>query len=212
MRGVTYKVDKTEFTRTLKVYVPLCKKTHAEICNSKALFVARGALRETKKSTKAEIKADLMAPSDRDPSAPIAALIVNAMRKAAGLIGLYGTDMKQAVAALIKNRKVASLASGWIWSIKELTPIADTRGAPPLDRKPKAVGRPKGYAVPAKDGWSPKATIVNTMAAKWDTRDGAVDVAGPALQRAFDNEEASMRQYIERKQREAADKAKIKHN
>lgn len=209
-RGVKFRVDRREFDKTLKEYRQYSKRDVATICNTKAFYIARRATVETQKSKKSKIRADLLQ-EGRLP-APIAALIVNAKRGAAGLKGLFGKKMRAAVNELIKARRVATLAAGWIPAIKAFEPLAEKRGAPRQAAQAKLTGdgSKKGYGRPAKEGWFSKAILANLMTAKWDTRDGAESVATPALQRAFDAEEASMKAYIERKLNEGAKKAGIR--
>jgi hypothetical protein len=209
-KGATFRIDRREFDKTLKEYRQYSKRDMATICNTKAFYIARRATVETQKSKKSQIRADLMAGSRVAPEAPLAALIVQARRAAAGLRGLFGKKMREAVRELIKNRRVASLASGWIPAIKAFEPLAEKRGAPRQASQAKQVGKPKGYGRPAKEGWFSKAILANLMTAKWDTAGTAEGVATPALQRAFDAEEASMKGYIERKMKESAQKAGIK--
>lgn len=207
MKGVTYRIDRREFDKTLKVYREYSKRDNATICNTKGFYIQRRATVEVQKATKAQIRADLLT-EGRLP-APIAALIVNARLAAEGLPGKFGKVMRKAVNALIKSRKVASMAAGFIPGIKALEPYAEKIGAPRQARV-AVTGRPRGSGTPAKEGWKCVARFVNEMQAKWDTREGAAAVATPALQAAFDAEEASMKAYIERKQTAAAKKAGIR--
>ncbi len=201
------KFDRREFDKTLNVYRQYTKRDNATICNTKGYFICRRATVETEKSTKAKIKADLMAPSRVAPNAPLAALIVN-KRLGPGK-GLQGARLKEAIAALIKSRRVATLASGWIPAIKAFESLAEKRGAPRQARI-EQTGREKGSAKPASEGWKPKAVFANNAGALWDTAGTAESVATPGLQKAFDAEEASMKAYIERKQLESAKRAGIK--
>lgn len=110
--------------------------------------------------------------------------------------------------ALIKARKVATLAAGWIPAIKAFEPFAEKRGAPRQARLDGSHAR--GRAQPAREGWKAKAVFENLNSARWDTQGTANMVAIPGLEKAFAAEERSMRQYIERKMRESAQKAGIK--
>jgi hypothetical protein len=206
----TFKIDRREFDRTMRAYRTFSKRDPETICNTKAFYIVRRATVETQKATKSKIRAELMAPGRL--GGPLAALIVNAARAAAGKAGLYGKAMRAAVSALINSRRVASLASGWVAAIKKLEPLADRRGAPRMDRRVKEVGQAKGYARPATGGWVAATVFANLMTAKWDKREGAGTIATPALQRAFEAEERSMRDYIERKLRETALRAGVRTN
>lgn len=211
LRSVSVKWDQREFNRTLRRYREFSKRDPDTIVNTKAFYILRRATIETPKATKAKIKSDLM--TTGRAGAPIAALIVNARRKAEGLPGLSGDKMKKAMAALIRMRRIATLKSGWLWAIKDIEPFAEKRGAPRVDRSAKAVGQRKGFGFPSKNSfWKAKAVFINRGGAAWDTRDTGSKIASAALQRAFDFEVQSMKAYIERKLRETADRAGIKHN
>lgn len=81
-----------------------------------------------------------------------------------------------------------------------------------MDRVAEQVGSEKGSATPATSGvWSVKATIENAAGDNRENHGALVKYGAPALQRAFDAESASMREYIEKKMRESATKAGIKH-
>jgi hypothetical protein len=107
----------------------------------------------------------------------------------------------------MRLRSRAFLKSGWIWVIRQLAPVvgtsANVRGA-------KAIGQAKGRAIPARPGWHVVATIINTVTAAWDKKEGAQKVAEPALQRAFDKETVSMEKEIERRLTQEAKSAGIR--
>jgi hypothetical protein len=203
---VKFRIDRREFDRTLQEYVKYTGRTHAVICNTKAFYILRRATLETPKASKAIIKSDLMQIGRL--GAPIAALLVNQGRHP----GLRGPEMKRAISDLIKSRRVATLRAGYVQGIKDLEPYAEKRGAPKMDRAAKQFGQPKGFGKPATEGWVCKSIFANLAGAKWDTKQTADAKAMPALQRAFDAEERSTKDYIERKQREAAEQAGVKHN
>ena len=140
--------------------------------------------------------------------------IINKRRGARGEKGLYGKDMTKAIAvvnaARLKSR--AFLKSGWLWAIKTLEPLAEKRGVPRVDRSAKRIGQAKGSAIPARQGWRVVSKIINTVTSAWDKREGADKIAEPALQRAFNAETQSTKEYIERKQRESARAAGIRTN
>jgi hypothetical protein len=195
----------------------------ATIVNTKALFIARGAMIETPKADKRKIAAELgrivrrgkragsvKLAKARDFDAPLAALIVNKKRGRGR--GLYGTAMAEAVRTLIASRmrSIAFLKSGWIPAIKALIPFADRRGGPRQDRAVQ-YGRAKGSGTPAQEGiWKVKAIIENSAGDNKNNRDALLTYGGPALEKAVQNETASMKEYIERKLTESAKAAGIK--
>jgi hypothetical protein len=206
MAGASIKWDTREFDATLKRYAQLSKRDPAIICNTKAYFILRGALRNTPKASKARIKQDLMQIGRN--GAPLAAAIINSGRKP----GLQGLALKRAIQNLIKIRRVATLKAGYIAGIQQLEPfVPSKRGAPPMDRGAKLVGKPKGWAKPASESsWKAVAAFANTGGAKWDTRDTATGKALPGIQQAYDDEERSMEKYIWDKLNDTARKAGIK--
>ena len=142
--------------------------------------------------------------------APLAALIIN-KRRGKGR-GLHGAAMTEAIRAMIaaRLRSIAFLKSGWLPAIRALVGLADTRGAPRQEAAPIQVGVAKGYAIPAKEGWKAKTTIANSADAKHDDKTALYKYGEPALQRAFDAETASMKDYIERKLKETAKTAGVR--
>lgn len=235
-------LDRREFDQTLRLYARYSKRDPATICNTKGFFIARRAVLETKKASKAKIARDLREGIKTgrvnfsagknavwggtllsqinsgvimERGAPLAALIINKRRSDKGQPGLYGDAMKRAIASLIavRKRSVAFLKSGWLPAIKTLEPLAQKRGAPRSPgRDVQIVGKPKGYAIPAKEGFVAVSEIVNQAIAKHDRKDALQKYGGPALEKAFRFEMASMRQYIERKMRETAKRAGIRTN
>lgn len=221
--AVNFKIRTTEFDRTLKEYRKYSKRDLATIVNTKALFIARRAILETPKANKNQIARELgrMVKSGKNAGklrlksgsqhdAPLAALIIN-KRRGPGR-GLYGSMMEEAIRQLLsaRNRSIAFLKSGWIGAVRKLLPFAD-RGGPRQDRVAKEYGQAKGDATPARDNsvWKTKATITNSADSTHDKTGALIKYGGPALQRAFNAEEASMREYIERKLRESARQAGI---
>jgi len=228
--AVSFRVNTREFDATLKKYRAWSKRDPKKICDTKAFFIARRAVIETPKADKAAMKGDLGRIIKRKKQAvemslrtvkrfsrwgmeqhvPLAALIIN-KRRGKGR-GLYGAEMTEAIRALLaaRLRSIAFLKSGWLPAIKTLLGLADTRGAPRLEKAAIQVGQPKGYAVPASEGWTAKATIVNSAIARRDDKTALYKYGEPALQRAFDAEKKSMLDYMEKKMRETATAAGVR--
>lgn len=231
--GVQFKIDAKEFTDTLNRYRTLSKRDPKTICDTKAFFIARRATLETMKASKQSITGDLgkIIRVKKEPvalrlktvrrftrwgleyQAPLAALIINARRGRAGKPGLFGAAMTEAIHNMIAARlkSIAFIKSGWIPAIKTLMPFADKKGAPRQD-KAEQLGRPRGYARPAASNWKASAVLVNTASTTRDQKQALLKYGGPGLQRAFDAETASMRQYMEDKLRGSAKAAGIKTN
>lgn len=197
-----------DFTATLRRYAQYSKRDIPTIINTKAFYIARRATVETPAVDASKIREFI----GKD-GGEIIGKIINKRRGSRGEKGLYGKAMTKAIAVVraARLRSRAFIKSGWLWAVKDLEPYAEKiGGGPRVDRKAKRIGAAKGSAKPATQGWSVRAQIVNTVTAKWDKEEGAAKIAEPALQRAFDAETQSMKEYIERKQRKAAKEAGIK--
>jgi hypothetical protein len=209
----------------------------AEVLNKKAFFITRRAVRETPATTKGQItsalgkitrtktKGTLMHLSaaretykhlqGREAEAPLAALIINARRGRKGEPGLQGTAMTAAIASLIaaRSRSPSFLKSGWLPAIKMLEPlVTDKRGAPSGSyRGAKQYGVAKGASMPARPGWKVRCVIENTVRESGKrANDALIRKGGPALQRAFDFEAASMAGEVARRLYESARQLGIK--
>lgn len=153
--------------------------------------------------------------SNRYADVPLAALLVQSKAAKAGRrspwFGRNRAAGAAAMTAAIRNlivarlRSVAYLKSGWLPSIKLFgSAVADKSGLPPIEGK--QTGRPKGRGEKAKPGFIVRASIENFARTIKDPRYEALTRHGaPALQRAFDDEAQSMREYIERKMKGDAD-------
>jgi hypothetical protein len=224
---VSIRWDQRHFDRTFARYMQHTSRTLPEAINSKAFYIARGAVRETQKADKGKIRSALQqtiqVPSKsavgtmrnkrvlvqaRDHDAPLAAVIINARRGAKNKRGLFGKNMRDAVKAMInaRVRSVAYIKSGFLPAVKILAKFTkDKSRAPAMDSAAKQFGQAKGAAIPAgANAKVPMATIINEAYAKHDKNDALRKVGGRGLQRSFDAETASMRQHIEDKMRPAA--------
>lgn len=204
----TFRINRKDFDATLRRYREFSKRSPEVIVNTKAFYIARRATIETAKASKQSIQRFI-----RLDSGAVIGRIINARRGKRGEKGLYGDAMAEAVALVLaaRLRSRAFLASGWLPAIKALEPYAEKRGAPRQDRVSKEFGQAKGSGKPARGaGWIAKAIIINMAAARWD-RGGQAKHGQVALQKAFDFEVKSMLAYIERKMREAGEKAGVKH-
>lgn len=216
--------------RVFPQYMKRTKRDLATVLNTKGFYIARRATVETPATPKSEIQA-LAEPrqktvfSKRGKPRVIrttaAALIINARRAEAGEPTLKNVEAKQAGAKMVKARLRARgfLKSGWIPSIKKLEPVADRRGIPRMDNSGKQVGKPKGFAVPARENWRTTCLIQNDALPSsrgffkglfGGKRSGALKIAGPALQRAFDFETRSMMDFLARKMTTTAKSLGIK--
>lgn len=240
--AVNIRVNDREFRQTLRQYIQVSRRTIPEIVNSKAYFIARRAIYETPKANKLTIGKSLsqllmsfkatakggrmvlktvtrFGRLGQTTQVPLAAILVNWQRGQRGKKGLYGEQMRAAVEHFILNRQrtIAFIRSGWLPAVKILAPYVPRKtGAAPLDPETKQRGRQKGSAVPAQEGFRVTARIENAIAAGGKNAEHHGEAVNkyaiPALQRAFANEEKSMRQYMEDKLRDSAKKVGIRTN
>lgn len=202
-------VDLSDFNKKMDEYVKFNKRNISEIINAKLFFIARNAVNNTKKVDRAKIKNELMAPSRVNPQVPLAAILVNKERKRNGSKGLNGSELKNAIKTFI-NRRISSigfLKSGWLPAIRVLDTILRNsggfRGAPRLEAGATKYqrGKDKGHAIPAKPTPKTYGEIENEIYAKGSAEANSVMMEG--LQRAINQEVASMERYIEDKMKKA---------
>lgn len=189
------KLNTREFTRTLAKYKAHTSRTNAEIINTKAFFIARAAVRMTKRVGRGKIAQELrrrIKVSEREVSqavrftktkgvirgkikykrgfAPLGALILNSRRGKSGQSGYFGSAMTAALDSLITARVRAGgfIASGWLPAVKYLeqfVPAKWRRGAAREDKRVKQYGSEKGAATAARQGEVVQAMIQNSAAA-----------------------------------------------
>ncbi len=194
------RLNSREWDRTFGRYMQFSKREFPTALNSKAFFIARRAVVETPKA-----KLSRLSRSTRE----VLGKIINQRHGQRGEKGLYGLEMAKAVEILYASRRrsVAFLKSGWLPAIRRLELAVEPkyrRGAPKNDRAAKQFGKPKGRAIPANAGWRCRVLIENAALSDHDKKDALELFGGPALQRAFDFEAASMKNYIAKKLREGA--------
>lgn len=230
-----------EFSKVLKDYMAETRRNVRKVLDTKAYYIARGALRETEYATTAKITFELLRPggSRVSPTAPLAAIIINRQLGRKNEPGLYGSGtrgnvmvrnkfgkdvmrikksggMKQAVERFVNIRFRSSrfIKSGWIQPIKDLERWAEAKSkAPARDSSVKQFGRSKGRAQPAgsgPDGPKARAVITNAASGNHDHKDALEKYGQPALLAAWQNEIASMKQYMIDKQVASAKKLNIK--
>lgn len=236
MVNPTFKLNYGEFNATLDKYVQFHRRRSApSIVNKKALFIARGAIRETQRPSPTVIGKELseivydfsgkrkkltsrttFGSFGQALSAPVAALLINFRRGKSGEKGLYGSEMKDAIQRLISrsNSARAFLASGWIQAVKKLSPLVrDKKNLPAEDNEAKKIGNRFGSARPATSGTEISvATIINDSLSRFTTTPKAEvwEKAARGLQKAIDKERISMEQNIKDEMQKAAKSLGIK--
>lgn len=211
-----FKLDTREFDRTLSKYSTISKRDRVEIVNTKGFFIARAAIRNTPKADSNKIRKFF-----NKSNAKIVGMIINAKRKAKGLVGLSGLEMEAAQLTMrnARLRSVAFLKSGWIPAAKGFEKLTKYRRGVARNEvgegigRAKQVGRLKGNFSPARDGaFLTVAKLINMAGDNKDNKGALHKFGGPALQLAINQETESMRVYIEGKMKSAADAAGIKTN
>jgi hypothetical protein len=217
--AIPFRLDTSEFDRTVRKYMELSKRDWAQVLNTKAFFIARRATLETKKADPKEIRAlrerAAIGTGTRynksgkarkvtirdDLSTSRAARILQAARRDAGQPAIPRAELAGAVRRFIARRlsSVAYLRSGWIPAIKILEPLSDVRGSPRADKGAKQFGRPKGGAKPARGLWRTAVEIFNAAVTRKKGDEGLRKYGQDGLQLAFNHELRSMKDYVERK-------------
>lgn len=206
--GFRISLDTRAFNSTLNDYMQYQhKKTIVDVINTKLYYIARNATMTTRVSNKGRIEAELLAPSRDYPNAPLGGILVN--KKLGKGQGLYGNKMRVAINKLIARRKnsVSYIRSGWKNAIVVLEKYLESTNAfrgskPQVD---SATMRKKnteklGKAIPARVSSSPRVygEIENDVSSKLSS-DTLELIKQDGLQKAINQEVASMKQYIEDK-------------
>ena len=209
-----FKWNMEAFSDAYRRYTEVSKRAPAEICNNKAYFIARKASWFTAKTSRAAIADSLgsrtsgrrrltLRPGDSQ-DAPLAALIIQAARARKGLPGLYGAEMEAAINELIARRlkSISFLRSGWLPAIRILGRFVRRPGTAPPIGELQQFGPDAGSANPASEEWNAIATIINYAVSQSRTSQqsnyaGFKREGDLGLSKAFEDETASMEQYIE---------------
>ena len=209
-------IDTKDFDVAMKEYLQFNKRSVADIINAKLYYIARNATMTTQNSRADAIRTELNGPSVDYPSAPLGAIIINSKRGKAGLKGLRGKAMAKELASLIKSRiqSINFVRSGWKNGIRIIEQYLKSRGEFGYVRRnakgskadTKTMNKKTNYAMGtakvAKIETGPRAwgEIVNSAISKAVTDSQKLQhVKELGLQKAVNQEVASMRVYIENK-------------
>lgn len=197
----TFRVDERKFQGTLHEYIGYTKRDIKTVIATKGFYIARRAVRVTKKASAANIRAFMNSPAG-------ARMINKSLGKGQGL---YGDDMKAAVKQVLAKRLhgIGFLASGWIPAIKQFSPYAEHAGGLGGSGLESKFKQPKGGAQLQFGSFLARAILFNTSQSRWD-KGGFLGEGEKGLQKAFDFETKSMRDYINKKLEESARRATIK--
>lgn len=195
-------VNTAEFDRALKDYVLKTKKSIPEVLNTKAYWVARNAIQLTRIADKAKINSFAKNWSKSGP------IIIKAFGLKTDRSGDWTRKEVQKKFAALRRRSIGYLRSGWIPTLRA------TGGWAKQPKNYKGViirGKRKGWVKLATKAWDTKTTICNAVGYNSDQAEAARKYVQPALSKSIAKETASMRQYLEKKQKEILRKARIKH-
>ena len=197
-------VNTAEFDRALKDYVLKTKKSIPEVLNTKAYWVARNAIQLTRISDKAKINAFA---KDWAKSGPTIIKAFDLQKGGSNWGGWTRKEVQKKFAAL-RRRSIGYLRSGWIPTLRATGGWAKQ----PKNFKGVAIrGKRKGWVKLARKAWDTKTIICNAVGYNSDQAEAARKYVQPALSKSIAKETASMRQYLEKKQKEILRKARIKH-
>ena len=217
--------ENQEFLKEFRARVARSKRTLPEVTNDAAMRIAVSAVNLTRKADKTEIEllgisgyrilSDAKGKNKnkflKKPK-PIYSANLRMRDIVVGrYINRYGMDAfrekfsapgKVADVTLeeFKSRRKgrAFLSSGWIWCVRRIASAmggrvtANTTGV-------QSFGKPKGRAFPARDGWNPVCTFINSAA----KNDKALAVVEKGLRQAFDAQTAEWKAYAEKKLNQA---------
>jgi hypothetical protein len=178
---MTIKINSAAFTRQLRRYAKVNRRSFKDIVNAKALDMAYQALKHTDAASASAIEYKLGAVGNKVSKSrktgqlrkgkrilkanSFAARIVNSRRKKAGQPMIWGKELEKAAQKLInmRVRAVKFLKSGWLPAIKKLSYAVERR-----DRRPwpkglsKGKAATKGWGRPAKSELRPEAWVANS--------------------------------------------------
>jgi len=212
---MSVKINQAAFSRQLRRYAKVNRRSFKEIVNAKALDMAYQALKHTDAANAGAIEYKLGAIGNKVSKSrktgqlrkgkrilkadSFAARIVNSRRKKAGKALIWGKELEKAAQKLINMRvkAVRFLKSGWMPAIKKLSYAVERR-----DRRPwpkglsKGKARPKGWGRPAKGELKPEAWVANSAT---NNSRLAISKIEAGLSRGMAASVADMAIYIEKK-------------
>jgi hypothetical protein len=199
------KIDTRDLSAWIKREMEYSKKDLATAINWHGFKICKAANAITHAASKAEIRSSLSATS-RHGNATIAAILVQLQRRKIGLKGLYGQEMKAAIAAFISKRAghIKYLGAGFlpgvaIFGAKVGAKIGDN--AARWARSKQGDGSPVGGATTAKPSMNPLATFFNDAMSPPDKTtkpQEAFNMKAIALQHAVNQEVGNLEKYVAR--------------
>ena len=226
---VKFRIDDREFRRTLGRYLEENRRDRAKLINEKAWRIARAAAKYTRRASYQKI-ADYFGlqlkrvskgrragsltmgrkakfSDNTGQGISLAELVVITRLRKKGHVALDREDIRARAQRMLGGiaRSIGWLAAGWIPSIKRLGAVIG-KNSLYLDKQLKnfSGNRKLGYAIPAVNSSKTVAVIVNQSGVTEENKRALLQFGTPALSRAFAEQTADMRDYIERKMKAAA--------
>ncbi len=189
------KMDTREWSRTLAQYMEHTKKDLATVINTKALYIDRGAIRETEKADIQKLTEEL-----RDG---LAEKIIRARYFKEGKKQPSNAEVEEKAKRLIaaRRRSVGFLKAGWIPGIQAFNRALGRSSTAP-SRSLLWSKSNIGGAKAAQPGWKIEAEMWNAAVATHGGQQGEAALAKFATagwEKAAAKEVASMKVYIEGK-------------
>lgn len=192
------KIDTRDFDKTLVRYANASKKELPEILNTKAYYIAAGALKLTPNASKIPIK---QFAKNWEKSAPT---IIKSYKLRKPF------DKDAAIKRFIKyrNRTINYLKVGWVMAIRVLGRFTNL---PRRVDKARLVGKPKGAVkVALKGKWNPSVVMFNSTGYSSKQAKALEKYGRPALSKAFFAEQISMMAYMKNKLKKAGAKSGVR--
>ncbi len=229
------KSSQADFQNTLKRYLQVNRRTLPEALNEKAYFITGAAIRNTHKADYERIKTEMGAflkpvigkrgkelkrkvlGLQEDYWAQLATIIIVArLRKAGKKIPPAAELIKMALDLVrARIRSVGFIRSGWLPALRRLARFSKYgRIKFASGDLPKMSGVKKGGVSPATaaQGDFAKCVIWNSAGGLPKHKGALIKYGQPGLEKAVQEETASMKKYLEGKLRENAHAAGVKTN
>ncbi len=207
MAGVQLKIDTRDLSEWIKREMKYTKKDLATAINWHGYKICTAANALTRPASKPDIRQELSATITLGKSnPPLAAVLVQVRQRKKGLRGLYGAEMRAAVAKFISRRAghAKYLGAGFLPGVAIFGSKIGARVGANAQRWARAKagdGSPVGGAATARESINPIATFFNDAMSPPDktTKPAeAMKMKEEALQRAVNQEVANVEKYVAR--------------
>lgn len=201
----TLKIDHQALDAAFRDYISVSKRGISEDVNQTSYSICISAVALTKRATKSSIRSYLNRASRINPTAPIAAILVNWRRGLKGQKGLFGENMKAEVDEFIRKQadSINFLRAGWLSAVAVLARSIRKSPGKNAIRFLSRFGT-HGGATASKPGNNPTAYFWNQAFARHTSTQNGVKFAEEGLQKSVTQEIGRMRARVARKMEERA--------